>query len=271
MKKILNIVFVICLIWVLIAPISEASNKQVKQNNVALEAGVSEIIFSEIDTDRWQYGYATENIFIKKSAKLNAEVISEINFNDEILFYQYNKEWACVFVNNTIGYARSFYITTTKCPNIEYEFPCNNGFKSYMSYTTITDKLSKQYELQLLADISTYGIRQINGRCCVAIGTAFNTDIGTYFDLILENGEIIPCIVSDIKSDIHTKSDNITTAKNGCVVEFIVDVEYLDESVKKSGDISMCSESWESPASKIKIYSKNILKGEDYGIKENKN
>ena len=141
----------------------------------------------------------------------------------------------------------------------EYEVPENNGFKSFMLHTSITDKSSKQYDLQNnYAYTDESGLRKVDGRYCIAIGTAFNSEIGDYADLILDNGEVICAIISDIKADIHTDSNNIATRSNGCVSEFIVD-NNLNKYVKKHGDISYHKEEWDSPVIKIKIYNQNIF------------
>lgn len=137
---------------------------------------------------------------------------------------------------------------------IEYTLPQNNGFKSYMPYTTITSKSSKQYDLQQIAYTGDYGIRMVDDRYCIAIGTAFDVDIGDCIDLILCNGEVIECVVADIKADEHTNADNITTRINGCVSEFIVDTNALDSYIKKLGNISFCCDTWQSEVKNIKIY-----------------
>ena len=143
---------------------------------------------------------------------------------------------------------------------IEYEVPMNNGFKSFMPHHSITDKSSNQYELQNdYAYTDDSGFRKVNGRYCIAIGTAFNAEIGDYADLILDNGEIICVIISDIKAHIHTDNNNIATKSNGCVSEFIVDNKKLNKYVKKHGDISHHKEEWDSPVIKIKIYNQNIF------------
>ena len=134
-----------------------------------------------------------------------------------------------------------------------YFIPQNRGFKSYMSYKEITNKSSKQYKLQQKAYTGNYGIRMVDDRYCVALGTYFQKEIGTYFDLVLENGTIIKCILGDIKASVHTKEDNITSL-NGCVSEFIIDSESLIKVAKTSGDISNCNDQWKSPVKKINFY-----------------
>ena len=161
--------------------------------------------------------------------------------------------------NNRIAYILTDYISNERIEYIEYTIPENNGFKSYMSYTTITNKSSSQKELQSIAYTGNYGIRMVEDRYCIAIGTAFNSNIGDCVDLILKNGEVIKCVVADIKADEHTKEDNITTKSNGCVSEFIVDTNKLDESVKKIGDVSFCQEIWKSEVRNMRMYEQNLL------------
>lgn len=146
----------------------------------------------------------------------------------------------------------------------EYSMSYNSGFKSYMSYTAITSKLSSQLKLQnQYAYTGEYGIRQVDGRFCVAIGIFSNATIGTYIDLVLENETVIPCIVADFKADIHTDFSNMVTLHNGCVSEFLVDKESLYSLAKQMGDISYCKEEWKSPVKIIKIYEKNVFDGEE--------
>ena len=149
-----------------------------------------------------------------------------------------------------------------------YNIPEYYGFKSWMSYKAITNKSSKQYKLQQIASTGFGGVRVVDSRMCVAIGTAFGTEIGTYIDLILENGTIIPCIVGDIKDQKHTDSSNVFTIvtknkKTYCCSEFIVDTKQLDKNAAKAGDISYADDNWDSPVVSIIVYDENIFeKGE---------
>ena len=130
-----------------------------------------------------------------------------------------------------------------------------NRIKSYMSYKNITSRSSDQYKLQQMAYTGTYGIRQINGRFCVAVGSAYTTQIGQYIDLVLEDGTIIPCILGDCKADEHTDSRNILTS-DGSLAEFVVDVPSLSKTVRYTGDISTACDDWESMITRIIIYDK---------------
>ena len=124
-----------------------------------------------------------------------------------------------------------------------------------MSYRNITSKSSDQYKLQQMAYTGTYGIRQVNGRFCVAVGSAYTTQIGQYIDLVLEDGTIIPCILGDCKADEHTDSRNILTS-DGSLAEFVVDVPSLSKTVRYTGDISTACDDWESIITRIIIYDK---------------
>ena len=147
--------------------------------------------------------------------------------------------------------------------NIEYtsyDVPKSTGFKSYMDYRTVTNKTSNQYKLiNLYTNTGNYGIRMVDDRYCIAVGTYFTTEIGQYLDLILENGTIIPCVLTDIKADIHTDSSNIMTLANGCVSEFVVDTKSLHTTAKRMGDISYCCKEWNSPVVEIIVYNQNVF------------
>ena len=143
----------------------------------------------------------------------------------------------------------------------EYIIPFKTkNFKSYMSHTLFSQD-SSQYKIQEMSQTDENGLRVVDERYCVALGSYFNTEIGQYFDLVLENGTVIPCVMADAKADAHTDDLNIATVANGCVSEFIVSVDDLKESVKKAGNISILKEEWNSPVVSVKTYKKNILDG----------
>ena len=80
-----------------------------------------------------------------------------------------------------------------------------------------------------------------------------------YYILIKNSNEtVISCVVAEIKSDVHTTENNIVTAHNGCVSEFLVDQEVMNETAKRDGDISSCRKEWDSPVVKIKVYKKGL-------------
>lgn len=200
-------------------------------------------------------GWATTNINIRTEPNTDSYIVGVIPFNAHVTYTYYNESW---YVTEDGYYISAMFLAENECPYTIYNVPTNTGFKSYMSHKSITTKSSSQYVLQLsYAYTGNYGIRQINGRYLVAIGTAFNASVGTYFDLILENGEVVQCIVGDVKADKDTKSDNITTAHNGCVSEFIVDTSIFTSL--NTGDVSSVTTDWDSPVAQIKVYEKNCM------------
>ena len=141
----------------------------------------------------------------------------------------------------------------TEVSYTDYSVPSNKGFKSYMPYTAITSKSSPQYKLQQLCSTDSAGLRMYDGRYCVALGSHFGCEIGDYFDLILENGIVIPCVMADQKANKDTDSKNIFTG-NGCCTEFLVSSKALDSTVKKMGDVSYAYEGWDSPVVSVRVY-----------------
>jgi hypothetical protein len=123
-----------------------------------------------------------------------------------------------------------------------------------MPYKAITSVSSPQYKLQQQAYTGKHGIRMVNGRYCVALGSFYTNKIGQNFDLVLENGTVIPCVLADQKADKDTNGNNQVTSHNGCMSEFIVDSNSLDRTAKKMGDISYCEECWKSPVKQIILY-----------------
>lgn len=132
----------------------------------------------------------------------------------------------------------NYYEVTEEKGYVELEVPQNNSFKSYMSYKAITNRNSKQYELQKYAYTDYLGLRCVDGRICVAVGTYYTNTIGTKLDIVMKNGAVIECIVGDIKADIHTDKLNRQHSIDKSVIEFIVDVKSIEDIVKKTGDMS---------------------------------
>lgn len=131
------------------------------------------------------------------------------------------------------------------------------GFKSYESYTAITDKDSDQYALQTIAWTDTDAFRRVDDYYLVAVGTYFEAPVGTAIDVVLENGTVIPCLVGDIKADEHTDSSYHIWSDNNCATEFIVDALFTD--AKTTGDVSSVYPAWQSRVVSIKVYENNYL------------
>ena len=131
------------------------------------------------------------------------------------------------------------------------------GQKAYENYTAITNRFSKQYKIEEVAHTDEYGFRIYDERYLIAIGTYFNAPVGTYIDVELENGVIIPCIVGDIKADVDTDANNVYSLTCGCASEFIVDGYKINPYTR--GDVSSIFEDWESPVVHIIVYEHNFF------------
>lgn len=131
--------------------------------------------------------------------------------------------------------------------------PSNNSFKSYMSYKAITSKSSPQYKLQQQAYTGEYGIRMIGDRYCIALGSFYTTTIGTKVDVVMENGNILKCILGDQKANIHTDKQNIR-ARDGSVVEFLIDKRSLNKTAKIMGDLSHADNKFSGEILEIRVY-----------------
>ena len=115
--------------------------------------------------------------------------------------------------------------------------PANSNFKAWMDYRACRPS-SAQGKLQGIATTDANGIRTVNGRYCVALGTYYSKIIGTKCDVTLSTGKVLPCILGDVKADKHTDATNRqSNSGNGNVVEFIVDKKRLPQCVKSSGSI----------------------------------
>ena len=117
-------------------------------------------------------------------------------------------------------------------------FEGQSKFKSYENYKNITRKSSPQYKLQQEAYTGDYGIRMVDGRYCVAMGSYWATKIGTKMDVYLETGEIIPVILGDNKKDCHTQNNHRVGCDNRDVLEFIVDPDEIPKKVKNCGNFN---------------------------------
>ena len=111
-------------------------------------------------------------------------------------------------------------------------------FKTYMDYRAITNKNSKQWELQQHAWTEGRGFRKIGEHFLVAVGTFYADEVGKELLIEFEDGQQIKAIVGDIKQDKHTDPTNRYVPVNGNIVEFIVDAEKLDPEVIRRGDVS---------------------------------
>ena len=209
-------------------------------------------------------GWTSTTLNVREEPNIDSSILDILPFNTYIKYYEYDDEWAEIAFDDGQAYISRDYISDEECEFVMYDIPKYEGFKSWMSYKAITNKSSKQYKLQQIAATGFGGVRVVDSRMCVAIGTAFNADIGTYVDLILEDGFIIPCVVADIKSSKHTDSSNVFTVagkskRTICCTEFVVDLNKLDDKVKKTGDMSYVNENWLQKVRAICVYEKGVF------------
>lgn len=136
-----------------------------------------------------------------------------------------------------------------------YDAP-RNTIKSYMPYQAITNRATEQYRMQRLAYTDEHGIRKVENRYCIAVGSGYTTEIGTWIDLVLVNGTVIPCILADQKDDRHTDASHRITF-DGSLAEFVVDVPSLGPVVRHYGDISKIDPAWDSFVAEVVIYNIN--------------
>lgn len=205
-------------------------------------------------------GYTTANLNLRESGSLESDILDVIPMGTEINYSKVkDSDWLEVSYKEFKGYVHKDYVTKDKVPASyrDINLPSHKDFKSFMRYTAITK--CTQYTLQQFAYDGNYGIRMVNNRYCVAIGTASGASVGDYCDLILENGTVIECIVSDFKANCDTDASNLITVSNGCCSEFIVNLNVLDNSIKLAGSVSACRKDWQSPVRTIRVYNKNFF------------
>ena len=106
-----------------------------------------------------------------------------------------------------------------------------------MDYRAITNKASEQWQLQKSAYTDANGLRKMNDRYMIAVGSYFTKDIGEWVDVYLDNGLVLPCIVGDAKADKDTINGHSTGTHNDAI-EFIVETGKLHSVARTRGDIS---------------------------------
>ena len=265
MKRIIALLLLFFMIISFVAPFLGACNKNEEiPTDYQMYAGVTQILYSN-------YENTYSNVTLSNGLSItdiNKTMLSALNYN----IYTDDEKKECIEVECDETDTDISNVSEQEYMYEEYDMPHSNGFKSFMPYTTITDKTSQQYKLQQQYSYTgDYGIREADNRYCIAVGTAFNTAIGTYADLILENGTILECIIGEIKDDKDTDYTNIITKDNGCVSEFIVDMSILDSNVINAGDMSTINETWNSKVTKLKVYNKNIFTNQGEIYYEHKN
>lgn len=120
------------------------------------------------------------------------------------------------------------------------------NFYTYMGWQLITDPTSVQYKLQqdsgMPFDSEGFGV--INGAYVIATTTKFG-QIGDYVNFELASGEILPCILGDVKSpsDANWTEWGHISGNGLNVVEFVVDYNTWYPSHANPGTPS-CHPEW---------------------------
>lgn len=201
----------------------------------------------------YMMGFINEDTYVKDKKSMDSENIDFLITNKKIYYTKVDDSWGKL---PNGGYIKLDSISDEKV-SWSYQVPEYSGKKSWMGYNLFGNG-TNQYTLQQMAETDENGLRKVDGRYCVAVGSHFRTSIGQKFDLILENNVVIPCVMGDQKADCHTDASNIFT-QNGCCSEFLVDSKVLNNSAKTSGDISSINNSWDSPVALVIVYDENIL------------
>nr|DAW33736.1 MAG TPA: SH3 domain protein [Caudoviricetes sp.] len=209
-----------------------------------------------IEYDLDNIGYVgVSGLRVRENPDINSNVIEYLSYGDKIEYSIYDDEWLVIKLNDNYSYVSNKYIIDT-LPNYRAKSVVGDKRKSYMDYTAITSKSSPQYKLQhKYAHTDDTGIRMVDGRYCIALGSYYTHRIGQYVDLVLENGEVIECIIGDQKDDRDTNSSN-TIAHDGSATEFIVETKALPRMVRRMGDIGYTYDGWLSKVIEIRIYDK---------------
>lgn len=186
-------------------------------------------------------------LHIRKAPTTDSEIIGNLRYETEIYYDTYDPEW---YILPDGGYVFAKYIVD-ELPYLKSISGINDTRKSWMDYRAITSP-SSQKELQKVSK-NYYGMRTYNNRFCVATGHGICDNVGTYIDVILDNGTLIKCVVGDVKAPQHTK-DSGKVGLDGSAIEFIVDKNELTRECRISGDISDRFPEWKSSVKEVRIY-----------------
>lgn len=244
---------------------SNLTVKATEHNSYKATAGVSDYLCRLSSTasieEKTEVVYSNDITYIYDSLGSEANIIGYYLFNNpiEIKPSNDNNYYEVEHDDGRTAYIKASDTLETEHTSVINHVFRNNYFKSFMGYNTFGRK-SNQYRLQRMAITDNMGMRTVNGRYCVALGTAYANDVGRYFDIVLQNGVTIPCVLGDVKADIHTDKNNTYTVANGCMSEFIVDVSRLNSKAKQSGNISKLYDTWDSGIAQIIVYDYNCLK-----------
>ena len=129
--------------------------------------------------------------------------------------------------------------TSLEVPNI------NSSFKTWMSYTAVTNRQSPQYKfIHKYGWVDSEGFMRCSGErdlgieddyYLIALGSYYGMDIGTKYKITLDTGRVFYGALADCKSDRHTNETNQYVSHNNNIIEFLVDTSKLNKNVKQMG------------------------------------
>lgn len=110
---------------------------------------------------------------------------------------------------------------------------CKSYNFTYMDWKKVTCKSSLQY--WVLNDVNAWtneitGIRMVNDRICIAVGQGYGFIPGDMIDVYLTSGDVIECIIGDMKATTDCDITEKYQATDGSVVEIIIDDDYFSST-----------------------------------------
>lgn len=207
-----------------------------------------EDIMSELNEELEKVRSANNAVFAEEEKRIEAEIKAR---EEEAARRKKEEELrAAEAISKAEQRAKSEEVFT------QYKVEASKDFKSYMDYRAIKSNTSDQWALQHDANTYTgdYGIRMVDDRYCIAIGSYFTQEIGTKIDVVLENGKTIKCILADCKADKDTDANGIYHIGDGSLMEFVVDSKVMDETAKKMGSFHWLDE-FEGRVTEVRVFS----------------
>ena len=158
-----------------------------------------------------------ENSYKGNIAQFNDQAILEAMFLDDNDFYK--DVQGKMSVGAYMGGAAS--ITAGESITLP---PGLGGVFTYMGWQMITSPSSNQYKLREAAgmNFNEEGFGIINGRYVIACTTTYG-NVGDYVDFYQSNGNVLNCIIGDIKNQSDAGCNQWGHLNGQCVVEFVVD------------------------------------------------
>lgn len=114
----------------------------------------------------------------------------------------------------------------------------------FMDYRTLTDTSSKQWELQQYAYDGDFGIREVDGCYCVALGTAYGS-IGDKFRVTTDRRNVYNVIMADAKGYGAVSYDGYYSWYHVCgdyrinLIEFVVNGDIIPNECWQMGEMGV--------------------------------